>query len=587
MKDMPRQFLSRPSFRYKRPPWGILILVVVFVLVNIRWIWLYRYNQPLDIDEAGYLCIAMIDYYGLHFGGLHGWLSALKMPSIQAPLTPALTSLLFGLTRPNPNLGFAIPLVGGAGSIVATYALGRACRSGRVGSIAAILVASCPVIIMFSRDYHFSMWATLTATLALLAVVRSKHFRNLSWTAVFGVFLGLMPLARTMTIAFVPGIIAAAFLVMIAEKAHLWRRLLNLIGGLSLAVLIASTWFIPNGRLVFGYLLGFGYGKHAKEYGHHIPLINLSALRAWIKYTINTEMMLPHFIIVVVGIILLFTIFIRKARQKGLLLAIRHLYRSPLAPVAIFAAEALLALTSTKNLGSAFIAPVVPALMVMTGWAFTALSESRAMRVATSCLVATTALVAAVPQLDLRSPVASVWVANVPVLGGVKITDGAGAIQGYEYAAGYHNNGPTEPINSEEGRAWLRLSRWTATILGHDLGPHPSVAFGFRHVLYNVNTVNLARLLQTDSAFDVRQIDPIITGKSVHGYLRWLRRDNSHVCGLLTSNEVRGNFKPLINPVFMKKAALQAGFVPIRKWLTPDGQKITFWERGNPTSNCR
>lgn len=587
MKMSFRQLLSSNSLTNARTIWPIFIILAIFLMASIRWIWYYRYNQPLDIDEAGYLCLAMIDYYGLHFGGIHGWIAALGMPSIQAPLTPALTSLLFGVTKPNPYLGFAIPLAGGAGSIGATYALGNACRSARVGLIGAILVASCPVIIMFSCDYQFSMWATLTATLALLAVVRSQHFRNLGWTAIFGVFLGLMPLARTMTIAFVPGMIAAAFLAMMVERAQLWRRLLNLIGGLSLAVLIAGSWFIPNGRLVFGYLLGFGYGTHAKEYGHHIPLLSIVALRSWIKYTINTELFFPHFMILLLGFLILVVIFIRKARQKGVGLAIRDLYRSPLAPVAIFAAEALLALTSTKNLGSAFIAPVVPALMVMTGWALTALSESRAMCAVTSCLVVVTALVAAVPKLDLRSPVASVWVANIPVLGHVNISDGAGAIQGYEYAAGYDENGPTEPITPETGRSWVRLSRWTATILGQYLGPHPSVAFGFRHVLYNVNTVNLARLLQTDSAFDVRQIDPIVTGQSVRGYLRWIQRDNANVCGFLTSNKVRGNFKPLINPVLMKKAAQQAGLVPIQKWSTPDGQEITLWEHSNPTPNCR
>lgn len=567
--------------------WWVTILVAIFVIFNARWIWLYRRNQPLDIDEAGYLCLAMIDYYGLHYGGLWGWITAVGMPSIQAPLMPALTSLLFGMTGPDPSLAFAVPLAGGAGCIGATYALGRACRSCWVGWTAAVLVASCPVMIWFSCDYQFGTWAALTTTLALLAIARSERFRSFGWSAAFGVCLGLMPLARTMTIAFIPGVTLAAVLAAVVEPTHRWRRLLNLLGSLVLATLVAAAWFIPNGRRVAGYLLSFGYGGRAEEYGHRTPLFSLSSWLSWVKFIVNTELLLPHFLLVLLGLLALMTVVIRSAARQGLGATAREVFRSPVTPVAAFTAEAVLALASTKNLGSAFLTPVVPALMVVVVEAFGSLRDSPRWRRVFSGLTVSVALVAVVPNLDLRSPLAPVWIANVPILGTVNVTDGRGEIQRYEERGGYGGQETSEPVDAATGRAWLRLDRWTATLLGQDLGPHPSVAFGFRHILYNVNTVNLARLLQTDSAFDVRQIDPITTGESVRGYLRWLRRDNADVCGLLTSNGVRANFTPLVNPTFMKEAARQAGFMPVQQWATPDGQEITFWRQRVATPNCR
>lgn len=587
---MPRRSSFRPVLLRISAPWWIVLLVSAFVIVGAWWIWLFQRGQPLDIDEAGYLCLAMIDYYGLHYGGLRGWIAAVGMPSIQAPLMPALTSLLFAVTGAVPYFGFAVPLAGGAGCVGATYALGCASRSRRIGWMAAVLVASCPALIWYSRDYQFSTWAALTTTLALLAIARSERFGSPAWSAIFGVCLGLMPLARTMTIAFVPGMIAAAFLAVVVEPTQRWRRLLNLFGGLVLATLVATPWFVRNGRRVARYLLGFGYGAHASEYGHgihRIPLFSFSAWLHWVHYIVNAELLFPHFMLVVLGLLALLVIVIRTAVREGLRAAMRYLCRSPLTPVAVFIVEAVAALNSTKNHGSGFIVPVVPALMVAVAWAFEALSISRGWRIVSSSLVAAVALIAAVPNLNLQSPFASVWTADIPVFGAVNLTDGRGNIERYEDAMGCGEGESVEPIDAATGRAWMRLSRRTATILGQSLGPHPSVAFGFRNSLYNVNTVNLARLLQTDSAFDVRQIDPVETGESVGGYLRWLRRDNANVCGLLTSNGVRGNFKPVVNPAFMKEAAQQAGFVPVQQWATPDGQEITLWNHKVAPPNCR
>jgi 4-amino-4-deoxy-L-arabinose transferase-like glycosyltransferase len=565
---------------------ALLALILLFLVINARWIWVYRHGLLLDIDESGYLSYSLLDYYGLHYGGISGWFSAIDAPSIQAPLTMALTSLLYCLGGPHVILGFAVPLAAGAACIVAAYALGRSVGSHSVALTAAVLTASCPVIINYSRSYQFSMPVTLVTTLALISILRSRHFRSVGWTMVFGVCIGLMPLARTMTIAFIPGLVAAAFVVVVVEPTHRLRRILMLGGALILAVLVAATWLWSNGALVAQYLLGFGYGAHALEYGRQTSKLGFGAWQA-MAWAFSRDVYFPHFIVMLLGVLSLLWVALREAARHGIRPTAHRILHAPVLPVAIFAAEVILVLTTSSNKGSGFFAPVVPALMVLTVWAFRRLGESRPSRVAFSILIAAVTVVAVGPLLDLSTPIAPEWAANLPVIGGVTITDGRGTIQRDEARAGYGVRDAVEPINNTTSHAWINLSAWTATLLTQKYGPQAVVMFGFRHEFYNVNTLNLQQLLLMHSAFAVGMIDPAMTGESVAGYLGWLQHDGANACALLTSDRLGGDFAPAINRAFMEQAAREAGFVTVQQWPAPDGQNIFMWEHRVAPPNCR
>jgi len=559
---------------------GILALITV----NARWLWVFRHGQPLDIDEAGYLGISMLDYYGLLHGGVRGFITAIEAPNFQAPLTTVLAALLYCLAGPHVIVGFAVPLLAGAAISAATYFLGSALASPRVGLISAGLVAACPMIIMYSRSFLFALPATFVATMALLTLLQSDRVRHFGWASAFGVCTGLMPLARTMTIAFVPGILLGAAVYVFAEPPGRRRRFLNLTWASLLALVTAATWLGPNGRYVFDYLLSFGYGKHAADYG---PAHSLFDFTGWL---ITAQLFvfyvhLPYFLLMLAGALSLLLITGRCIARRGLGAALHSIAHAKALPVIIYVAEAMVALASSQNKGNGFLAPIVPAIIILSVWSCSRVSGARlycSVMVAIATLVV---ILGAVPAIDLSLKVARPWLINVPVLGPSTVTDGRAYIELYEAGGGFASNNPVEPIDPVAGRAWVNLSAATATTI-HQMGGAPPMAFGFRHYLYNVNMVSLQELIMEGTATSLIQVDPVVTGDSVVGDLAWLTRgEAAQACFLLTSNSDTGQIQPVVNNDRMVEAARQVGFRSVAWWAMPNGQSVTVWNR--QTGNCQ
>jgi 4-amino-4-deoxy-L-arabinose transferase-like glycosyltransferase len=559
-------------------------LVAVFCAINAHWIWSFRYGQPLDIDEAGYLSYAMVDYSNLIHGGLAGWLHAVEAPSAQAPLTTALSALLFYVTGPHIIAGFMVPLLAGAACLVATYYLGCALGSPPAGLLASLLLATCPVTMNYVRSYHFSMLAMLLATLALVALLRSERFSRPGWALLFGICLGLMPLARTMTLAFIPGLLAGAGLhVLSAPNRHI-PRLALLAGAAALGAGLLAAWLVPNFTYVAQYLFSFGYGNRAAEYAHcancgATAVSAHSLLAGWIitiQALVDGDIYLPDFLFICAGGAAAVIYSAVQIAQNGLPSWVRAVWQSPLLPVACFAAEAMVALNSSANKGSAFFAPLMPALFLLSVYFILNLVKAAWYRRGISAIVAVFALAVGVPFLSLTSWAAHPAVASIPVLNGATLSDGRGTIERYEsfsYPDGYN-----QPVDAATGRAWMAASQQTSMTVLAMMGTRAVVTFGFRNHLYNVNTVNLAMIQRTGIAFAMNQIDPQVTGDSVAAYQNWLQTVGANSCVLLTSDHaVPGDFNPPVVRLYMQQAARQAGFTPQGGWALPDGEQITLW----------
>ena len=141
--------------------------------------------------------MAARNYNALLDGGLREWIFSIESPSAASPLTSALASLLFLISGPRPAYGIFIPLFSFMTSIVAIYAIARRCGERLLAILTAIVVATTPLLVIYSRSFHFAMPATACATLVLLCLIKSEQGVRWPWVIAFGVFVGLMPLART------------------------------------------------------------------------------------------------------------------------------------------------------------------------------------------------------------------------------------------------------------------------------------------------------------------------------------------------------------------------------------------------------
>ena len=553
-------------------------IVAIFVAVNARWVWLYRHGQPLDIDEAGYLTIAMSDYYGYVNGGVLGWLSAINGPSSQAPFLPSLASILFILFGPNISLGFAASILCDAALIVVAYSLGREVGSKWIGLIASSLVATTPAVVMFSRAFEFVPAATLTCTLALLCLLKSDRMRDARWAFAFAVAVAMMPLSRTMTLGFLPGVFLGATLYVAADRRDRVRRLTTLLFAFVIAIAIAAIWFVPNGKYVFPYLLHFGYGARAVEYGPgHVSIFALSGWQLTLREIAFQYMRLPHALIVLCGLAsaIAFSI-IDGGSPKSLML---RALKSPVLPLIVFVAGGIAALSSTSNRGSGFPVPLFPSIVILASIGLYRLSILLP-RFSVATAVGLVCCFAAFPFLDLGC--ASLDKTDIPFLGPVALFDGRAPIQIYEHGRGEKSDDGTDvqPFSISDGNAWLRLSELVASKYKDPQG----IVFGMRHILFNTNTVSLAEM-QSGSLRPIYQLDPASVEDNVDAYLAWLNAAQiAGVCTLFTATKNTGGFRPSINISVMQDAASMAGFLQQESFEMPNKGDLIVWRRNS--SSC-
>lgn len=587
-----RKFLSGKA--------AVALLAALFLAFNAIWIWHHRISQILDIDEAGYLGIAIYDYRAFMARGLLGWIQQVKEPSIQAPITTALASLLFIITGPSFFSGIAIPLFAGVVTIVASYMLARCLMPAPGALLSAALVASCPIIVNYSRSIHFAMPATAVMTIALVCMLRSRHFSSLSWAILFGIFLGLLPLTRTMTIGFMPGLIIGAALQVAVKKSQITRRILIFGFSLIITAATAATWLIFNGRLVFGYLFDFGYGNRAAEYGDKQSIMNIDAWSMTGQIFLN-NIYLPHALVLLLGLVAAAIIAFKSLCHKDLLKSAYQLRRSPIFCLLIVFVAGISALTSSQNKGTAFIAPLIPLAFVTAVYLIHRLIQKsspnqlpRTIAIVAGIMVC---VIAIIPLTTTSIVFAHPREVKIPILGWpVKFIDGRSTIQLYEQGMldaadeGQTSDAfsPSEPLSPAQKKAYASL----IDSIAQELEKSPwrtsgGIAFGFRHLLLNLNTINLSALFHGDDILPISQVAPLVTGDTVEGYYNWLIRDDaSDACLLLTINGDAGQFLPIVTKPYVLQAAQKAGFSYQREWLTPSGQTIRLWKRSLGPRPC-
>ena len=409
--------MQRKSFTDFR---GLLLsvgLALVLLLVSVRWSITYRENAFVDIDEASYMRMAIADYAALRSDGLLGWLIQVFRPGLQSPIVPAVTSLVFLVGGPGLHSALLIPLTAGAAVGVVAYLLSRAIGGRRsVALCVSALVGTCPLLLIFSRDYHFSAPATLVPLGALWGLSRSDRFRRLPYVLAFSIALGLLPLTRTMTLGFVPGLLAGTLFYIFADGNFAARKLRHLAIAGAVSLVVAMSWLLLSMRYVVPYLTNFGYGARARDYGPASSPFGLSSW-AFTGRLILSQVYLPHaavLIFLVAGAGAFLFVKLRSGRGRAILM-------HPGIPSALALFCGLAVLTATSNKGSAFVLPLIPVALVLWGALVTGIPNGRRVIVTWGFM---TSLLAFLPHIDEGMTISRPWRVDLPILGDTIVTSG-------------------------------------------------------------------------------------------------------------------------------------------------------------------
>jgi hypothetical protein len=351
------------------------------------------------------------------------------------------------------------------------------------------------------------------------------------------------------------------------------RRLLNLVLAAAVSLVVAGPWYNRNGEAVWDYLTDYGYGAGRSAYGEDQSLLSSDSWRESVRYVIATSG-LPVVVLWVVGAGVLVWACARGWRRDGVRRTVLATIRSPLMPSLVWATWGLVMLTSSGNKGTGFTTPLIPAMALLTAWAFLRLPRvpARTLVAASVVVLGLNTAAAADPTSSLATP----RVAELPWIGNAVWVNGAGSIQNYTRGGQLH---PTDgQLTRAQGRAWHAAQVRLAQRLD-ELGPS-FTTFGFRHRLININTVQLEQMLEGKDPLPMTMVDPVAVPNDLGAMTDYLTTGTAATaCLALTAGGLVYEIEPLVDADLMAQAARAAGFHRNSTVALPDGRTIVVWRR--------
>lgn len=250
----------------------VLLVGLVVGASNLLWTAQNRPDGSWSADEAGYIAHALRieraprDLTPGDAGPLSTALGPLVvMQGTTGPLVPATSAV--ATTVGARSIQWATvtqPLfIAIAAAAVAAIVSATSTRRDLRPVVAGIVVLGLPVSVLSARSYQFAGAAAAALALATWALVASDRGRRRWRMVAFGAAVGALALTRTMTVAFVPGIVLGACVVIDWSR----RSIVNAGLAAGTAVAVGVPWWVYSWQWVSEYLLRYGYGDLASEYG--------------------------------------------------------------------------------------------------------------------------------------------------------------------------------------------------------------------------------------------------------------------------------------------------------------------------------
>lgn len=570
----------------ERSRWILVVAIgcLLLVALDLWWVAKYRHGFPLDVDESGYTTIGLNDYFGLQNGGLHGWWEAFQNQTPNAPLLPAVTSVVL-LVNPGILAGF-VSLVGFAVLLVLTsYGIGEELAGPRLGALVALAVATSAGLFTFTREYIFALPTAAFLACSVYALIRSDGLRGRWWSIACGACLGLMLLSRTMAVAFVPGVLVAAALVaLLRGRDDLRNRALNL-GLLAVAgVAVSLIWYWKNFNPVKDYLTNYGYGTQSQYYGAEHAFISWYRVKDVADRMIITDLLAPMAVLLFAGLLAGAAILVRRLhRAEDRRAELLRILGSDAISVLVVFAAGFAALMSSRNGGDGFTFPLailLPALAVLA-----LRGVRRVIVVSVVVLVAAIAVLNVVAATDLSENASKQRTVQFPVFGYVPWVDGTpNAVDAIRVQV----PGPEARFDAKD-KGWQELDAKLADLLLEPIGSErtqPVVGMAARHRAMNTNSITLSSILRHHVGIPFVQLEAE-PADTVANYVHEIRDSPAgELTALITTSSEVEDFPPTVTQTKAEAAARQLGFFVIRRFTMPDGRRLRVWSNAKRLSGA-
>lgn len=578
--------LRRIELSKAAPTIAVASATVVLVALHVYWLHRFRFGFVTEWDESGYISIALHNTDALRGGGPFSLISTVIEQGIQAPLVPLSAvpfNVVFGDGVDSSLL--VEPAFFGL-LVVATYGVARRLVDPWWAVLAALAVATAPMVSDYTRIFHFSVPAAAMFTSALWALLKSEGLSRRGWAICCGLLLGLMVLSRSMTIAFLPGFGIAAVLPLVLGPVDRRRRMLNFFLLCGCGGALAALWYGPNLYSVGDYLLNFGYGAESSAYGAaHSPL----SIGYWTRELggLVDEIYLPLGTVLAACLVAAAASFaLRADRERPSWADVKVWLAGSTALTLVVVIEGYVALTSSRNQGTAFALPWLPALVAIVVAAVANIRQ-RPLRLAMATILAAVSLFNLTMKSGLVPEVASPVTADLPALGRTTVVDGRGLVQLEVADAGYPTGGPTDQMPPLQ-RRWLpfagQLARWSFHYAERH-GQQPALASGFDDPLLSNTRIALGSELALSRPLTTLFLKPFPHGDSAASYQSQLQESHSNL--LITGQRGPGTPGIRLTRQRVEAGARSLGFEPIRHFTLPDGRMLTVWWRpvGTPSAS--
>jgi hypothetical protein len=461
--------------------------------------------------------------------------------------------------------------------VLATYAIARRLTTPWWALLAVLVVATAPVVADYSRIFHFSVPAAAFLVSALWALMKSEGLTRRRWAIACGLLLGLMVLSRSMTIGYLPGFAVAAALPIVFGGE--WRRrLVNFALLCASGAILAGLWYLPNAESVGSYLLNFGYGAESEAYGsEHSPL----SIAYWTREVgaVVDEIYLPlAAALALCALAALASALVGRRPGRPSRGGLRAWLLTDAALAAAIVLEGYVALTSSKNQGTAFALPWLPVLVVLV-CAAAARIRWRPVRIAAISLLAAVSLINLGMKSGFVPGIGDPRSAELPLLGEKTVTDGRGIVEIEVEAAGYPAGSATEPMPQLQ-KEWLPFAGDLARSLtdySERRGEEPNLGWGFDDLLLNNTRVALGSELALHRELPTVFLKPFPDGDSAASYRAQLEEAGSNL--LVVGERGPGTTGIHLTHRRVEAAGRRLGFRPVRNFTAPDGRELTVWWR--------